>query len=182
MRTRALVAGALLVAAGCASVEPPVAVGPPPVALPTAPAAIEILDIGARSSLVPTGETATGGWEIPPLSRPEQASWFEPGPEPGDPGTSVILGHVNGNGKPGVFARLAELAEGDQITTTTVDGRPLHWVVYSVRVQPKAEFAPTFLRGDGPPVLVLMTCGGRLERTERGGRYVDNIVVHARLA
>lgn len=183
------VAGLALVAAACGS---PVAgsASPaddvPPVAAASAgvldPAAVDIPAIGAHSSLKPSGVTPDGGWEVAPLSEPEQATWFEPGPEPGEPGTSVILGHVNGSHRPGVFARLYELKPGDEVRVTDTAGAVAVFHVTDVERQPKAEFASDeVLSDEGPAQLRLITCGGDLVHTATGGTYTDNWIVSAAL-
>ena len=48
---------------------------------------------GVTSTLVPLGVTEDNQHEVPPLDEPEQAGWFIDGPEPGEPGASIILGH-----------------------------------------------------------------------------------------
>lgn len=180
MRIVALLSGVALSLAGCATPLAPASSIPQHDEIPD-PIGIEIGKIGARSSLVPTGQTPGGGWEIPPLSQPQQASWYEPGPEPGEPGTAVILGHANGNGRDGVFARLSKLRVGDEIRVGYPDNAVRLYRVTSVVQLPKGQFRPwQSLRVDGPPELRLITCGGELTRTaDGGGRYLDNVVVSA---
>jgi hypothetical protein len=145
------------------------------------PASINIPAISALSSLVPTARTASGGWEVPPLNQPMQASWFQPGPEPGEPGPAVILGHVNGQHREGVFARLHELAPGDRIDIVDVTGSTREFEVTSVDRLPKDQFDSERVMPPTPdPRLYLITCGGELEHTATGGRYLDNWIVAAR--
>lgn len=183
----ALVGAALL--SGCGTAVPgtasPVAAtivpatrAPEPLPVPD-PVGIEIPAIGVRASLVPTGYKGEG-WEVP--AKAAQPSWFEPGPEPGDPGAAVILGHVDLNGSPGVFQRLHELRAGDQIIVLRPEGEQV-FEVFQVQGRPKDEFAPEVVQTQsGQPELRLITCGGELERTARGGRYLDNTIVSARPA
>jgi hypothetical protein len=175
-----LVGAALLTGCGVAPVPTHRAiVSPDPPGLVPAvldPIAIDIPTIGAYSNLIPTGVAADGGWEVPPVEFPEQASWYQPGPEPGEPGTAVVLGHVNGGGRPGVFARLDELAEADRIVITDQAGRPVEFEVIEVQFLPKTEFRADELLSDaGPPLLLLVTCGGEFD----GEHYRDNVIVTA---
>ena len=71
--------------------------------LAATPTRVTVPSISAESSLVATGTQADGSLEVPPVSEPMQASWFNGSPTPGEIGPSVILGHVNGNGQPGIF-------------------------------------------------------------------------------
>jgi sortase (surface protein transpeptidase) len=49
------------------------------------------------------------------------AGWYALGPRPGDPGSSVILGHVDSRRGPAVLFRLRELRRGDEIKVTRAD-------------------------------------------------------------
>lgn len=119
--------------------------------------------------------------QVPPVEHPEQAALYTGGPQPGQPGPAVIVGHVNGSGRPGVFARLNELREGDHVTTTAADGTPTDFVVYRVQTIEKEDFSTHDAYSDTPgPELRLITCGGDLDRTAHS--YVSNVVVYARKA
>lgn len=137
------------------------------------PENISIPALGVSSTLVPLGLTADGQHEVPPLSEPEQAGWFQPGPEPGEVGAAIILGHINGRGQPGVFADLGKLAVGD---TVQVDYRV--FVVYDVVRTPKDAFPrDRVYGGTDAPEIRLITCGGTFDSSS--GNYLDNIIVFA---
>jgi sortase (surface protein transpeptidase) len=53
----------------------------------------------------------------------EKASWYEPGPTPGEQGPAVIAGHVTWNGDRSVFFDLGDLERGDRINVRREDGR-----------------------------------------------------------
>jgi len=150
---------------------------------PLDPAAVEIPALGIDSTLVRTGVTADGGWEVPPLTSPEQASWFSPGPAPGAAGTAVVLGHVNGGGRAGVFARLHEITPGTSVVVTGVDGRTLTFAVTRVQQADKADWAVTAreaLAATPLRELRLITCGGTLETLPDGTHsYRDNVIAYA---
>lgn len=182
MRRLLLAGAAALLLGGCSasSVPGPVTseVPSPPatVAAPTDvadPRSISIPALGVSSTLVPLGLTADGQHEVPPLSEPEQAGWFQPGPEPGEVGAAIILGHINGRGQRGVFADLGELATGD---TVEVDDRT--FIVYDVVRASKDAFPrDRVYGGTNAPELRLITCGGAFDRSS--GNYLDNIIVFA---
>ena len=79
-----------------------------------------------RSETVPV-RSAVPRWTGRPgsrcLSRPEHAGWFRPGPAPGARGPAVLVGRVDGDGRRGVFAGLADATAGDRITVRRRDGR-----------------------------------------------------------
>lgn len=165
-------------AAAPATVAPVVARRTP--AAPTPGLAVQIDRIGAASSLVPLGLNPDRTVQVPPVDQPGQAGWYEYGPRPGDVGPAVLLGHVNGDGRPGVFSRLAELRPGDRVTVRR-DGRALTFVVDRVEQVSKAAFPTARVYGDTPgPELRLITCGGALDRSAR--RYLGQVIAFARLA
>ena len=166
----------LAVSAGCSSEAAP----------GTAAAAVDrglsvsIPSIGARSSLIPLGLNDDRTVATPPLANPMQAGLYVNGPAPGDPGPAVVLGHINGGGKPGVFARLAQVRKGDEVDVSRADGTVATFTVREVTRAPKDAFPTAGVYSDTPnPQLRLITCGGALDRTARS--YVDNVIVFADL-
>lgn len=157
-----------------------------PAALALTPIAVRIPSIGAESSLVATGFNPDGTAEVPPVDQPGQASWLEPGVEPGDLGPAVILGHRSGRpagsavSVPGVFAQLPELVPGDQIEVDRSDGTTAVFRVESVESFPKNDFPTKRVWGDQDmPKLHLVTCGGDFDQSERS--YSDNVVAFSAL-
>ena len=142
------------------------------------PVRLHIPKIQLTSSLEPLGRASDGTVEVP--NRPDLAGWYAPGPRPGDPGSAVILGHVDDDHAPAVFYRLRELRAGDQLTVTRADGSAVRFVVQRTRQYDKQQFPtdevyyPT-LRS----TLRLITCGGRFDPTT--GHYRSNIIVFATL-
>lgn len=144
----------------------------------SAPVSMVLDGIDACSSLVPVGVDAARRIEVPPVSAPEQAAWYRLGPTPGQRGPAVLLGHVNGDGREGVFADLADVERGDRVAVGRADGRTAVFVVTG-RIQVAKDAFPTasvYGRTAGPE-LRLITCGGALDRTRH--EYADNVVVFA---
>jgi len=106
------------------------------------------------------------------------AGWYALGPRPGDPGSAVILGHVDSKRGPAVFYRLRELRPGDQIAITRADGSSVRFAVQRTAQYDKRRFPtddvyyPTLA-----PALRLVTCGGQFDFTT--GHYRSNIIVFA---
>lgn len=174
--------GALLVvvlvgcgAGGGAAPSTPVAAQ----ALPeSAPVALHIERIDATSTLVPLGLNDDGTVEIPALDQPLQAGWYRYAPTPGEVGPAVVLGHVNAHGENGIFARLSELAPGDDVDIGRADGRTAVFTVTKVDQIAKAAFPTEAVYGDATDAqLRLITCGGELDRERHS--YRDNIIVYA---
>lgn len=143
-------------------------------------AAVRVPRINVASSLRPVGLNEDGTVQVPPVNQAMQAVWYRHGPVPGEPGPAVILGHVDGNHRQGVFWRLREVNPGDEILVTNPDGRELRFVVYDRARYPKDRFPTDSVYGNTEgPELRLITCGGLFDPGVRG--YRDNIVVYARL-
>ena len=143
-----------------------------------APVRIDFPMIHVTSSLDRLGRAADGTVEVP--SDWQVAGWYAPGPRPGDPGSAVILGHVDSKSGPAVFYRLRELDRGDEIRVARADGSTVRFIVERTQQYPKGRFPtdevyyPTLT-----PALRLVTCGGAFDPT--AGHYRSNIIVFATL-
>lgn len=147
---------------------------------PSAPTRVTVPSIEATSSLIPLGLQSDGELAVPPLSTPMQASWFDKSPTPGALGPAVILGHVNGNGKQGIFADLGRVQAGEQVLVDRADGQTAVFTVSHVDTVPKANFPSNDVYGDTPDSeLRLITCGGVLDKADHN--YLSNVVVYANL-
>jgi sortase (surface protein transpeptidase) len=103
------------------------------------------------------------------------------GTRPGDPGSAVILGHVDSKvDGPAVFFRLRELRRGDEIKVVRADGSTVLFAVDRTEQFPKSRF-PTddVYYPTGTPELRLVTCGGSFDAT--AGHYRSNVIVFATL-
>jgi Sortase domain len=157
----------------------------PSVTYPTAPPAT------ASSTVVPTGlvvpkigvdapidgvgiESGTNEIEVPPI---ERVGWYRFGAPPGGSGSAVLLGHVDGEGKEGVFFRLGSLEPGDPVQVSFADGTTRSFHVVGRAQFPKQALPADFFSRGGPSRLVLITCGGSFD--ESIGHYRDNVVVVA---
>lgn len=109
-----------------------------------------------------------------------QAGWYTHGPTPGQNGPAVVLGHIDGYSRPGVFYRLHDLTTGDIVLVARQDGITARFVVTQVTLVPKTAFPTSAVYGNTTdPELRLISCGGVFDRAALS--YVDNIVVYARL-
>jgi sortase (surface protein transpeptidase) len=127
------------------------------------------------------GRAGDGTVEVPSgPHRWEMAGWYAGGTRPGDPGSAVILGHVDSTAGPAVFYRLRELRPGDRFEVVRADGSRARFAVRRVERYPKSRFPtdavyyPTLT-----PALRLVTCGGEFDAT--AGHYRSNIIVFATL-
>ncbi|MEU5404158.1 class F sortase [Streptomyces sp. NPDC005963] len=144
------------------------------------PRRVALPAIRVDAPLVAVGLDGSGAIEAPPLSTADRAGWYAGAVAPGERGTSVIVGHVDGASGPAVFFLLGSLERGSRIEVLREDGRTAVFEVYGTRTYPRRGFPAEQVYRDGPGAeLRLITCGGRY--TEGYG-YEDNVVVFARLA
>ncbi|OZE93572.1 hypothetical protein CH299_27720 [Rhodococcus sp. 14-2686-1-2] len=142
----------------------------------SSPARIDIPAIDVDSDVIGLGLRSDGSMEVPPGGFP--AGWYTGSPIPGQLGPSILAGHVDWGGSPGVFYRLRDLAQGDDVTVTDQEGRTVRFVVSAVEQYPKAAFPTDEVYGDiDHPGLRLITCGGQFDSDISS--YDDNIVVYA---
>lgn len=140
------------------------------------PERIEIDAIGVDSDVMDLGLNPDGAMEVPPGGFP--AGWYTGSPIPGQLGPSIVAGHVDWAGSPGVFYRLRELEQGDDVSVTAEDGSTVRFVVSAVEQYPKDAFPTQKVYGDlDHPGLRLITCGGQFDSDVAS--YEDNIVVYA---
>lgn len=142
------------------------------------PLRIRIPKIHVDASIEVVGLDPNGAMSVP--RRFEDVGWYGYGPIPGEPGASVIAGHVDSIHGPAVFWSLHELRPGDRIEVDLLGGTTLHFVVEGNGSYPSNE-APisTIFALAGPPRLNLITCGGIFDRARRA--YDRRLVVYARL-
>jgi Sortase domain len=143
------------------------------------PVRLAIPKLHVSATLDQIGRARDGTVQTP--SRWDVPGWYAPGARPGEPGSAVILGHVDSTRGPAVFYRLRELRPGDEIDVTRADGSSLRFVVQRTAQYPKDAFPtdevyyPTLT-----PALRLVTCGGRFDFS--AGHYRSNVIVFATIA
>ena len=108
------------------------------------------------------------------------AGWFINSSRPGQPGLSIIDGHVDGRTESGIFKNLRQLKTNDEITVERGDGQTRSYRVMSVQTVATADAAGVLFSQD--PTLAsqlnLITCGGTFSRADQA--YDKRVVVTAR--
>jgi sortase (surface protein transpeptidase) len=174
--------------AGCSAPETPSAADievfetPPPVPVGMT---LRIPELGVDQPLLELRRDGAGVLEPSPVTEPEKVGWYAEGVLPGQIGPALIAGHVSGRppgserSVPGVFARLHELGEGDQIVIAR-GADQLVFEVYQTGSYRKDEFPHYAVYSDtGGPELRAVTCGGAFDPAAHS--YAENVVVFARL-
>ncbi|WP_244524123.1 class F sortase [Blastococcus sp. DSM 46786] len=146
----------------------------PAVALPVR---IEMPGLGVTAPVDPVGIADDGQMALP--EDVDRVGWYRFGPQPGAAGNSVIAGHVDDREQgPGALFPLRTAEPGEEIAVTDAAGETTRWRIVSREVIEK-DVLPLeeIFRRDGPPRLVVLTCGGPFLPEFRS--YRDNVVVVA---
>ena len=152
----------------------PLALPSPTAAAPAGLVRLRIPGIGVDAPIDEVGLTPQDDLATP--ADPSHVGWYRDGSLPGQPGSSVMDGHLDWWSGPAVFANLGRLHLGDQLSVLFSDSQVASFQVstmttYSADLSPPADL----FRTAGPPQLVLITCAGRWEGTS----YLDRLVVVA---
>jgi sortase (surface protein transpeptidase) len=142
------------------------------------PVRISIPSIRVNAPIVPLGLNRDQTMQVPPNR--SDAGWFRPGPEPGEVGPAVIVGHLATMSGPGVFAHLSRLKRGGLINVRLRGGSSVTFVARAMIRVAKSRF-PTrrVYARTALPTLRLITCAGRFNPVT--GHHTDNFIVFASL-
>lgn len=142
---------------------------------PNYPIRLIIPSINVNAQIQQLGVNLLGEMEVP--TNIIDAGWFKLGPKPGDFGSAVIAGHLNGkNGKIGVFANLDKLKPGDKIMVEMNDHQTKTFTVDQIKIFNSGYAPEVFSSSDGNN-LNLITCDGYWDKTKQS--YSQRLVVFA---
>ncbi|WP_435748041.1 class F sortase [Nocardioides sp. SYSU DS0663] len=143
----------------------------------SAPVHLSIPRIGVDTEVFGLGLAPDGTLAVPqPGPRLDLAAWFRRSPAPGQPGPSIIEGHVATEQGPSVFFDLADLRPGDRIDVRRADGITVTFEVDALRTFDKDRFPTEVVYGGdlSTPQLRLITCSDFNPST---GHHDGNVVV-----
>lgn len=142
------------------------------------PVRLRIPELAIDTPLDELGQAPDRTVEVP--DDPLRAGWYARGPRPGQAGPAVLLGHVDGQSRPGVFFRVRELQVGAILIVERADGTEARFQVTRLERMPKTAFptSEVYLPTAGPE-LRLVTCGGGFDAAT--GHYRDNVIAYAEL-
>ncbi len=142
------------------------------------PVRILIPSIKLSAPVVPLGLNPDRTLQVP--TNFGDTGWFRGGPEPGEVGPAVIVGHVASLRGPAVFYRLREVRVGQVVTIRLQDRSTVRYVVNSmVRVKKNAFPTARVYSKTKRPTLRLITCAGSINPTT--GHHPDNYILFASL-
>ena len=123
------------------------------------PAQLDIPKLNVKSAVSYTGITKSGAMETP--NNAIDVGWYKYGPLPGNTGSAVMAGHVDGSrGEPGVFSSLEKLQPGDTLSVTDQQGRLTSFTVRESRIYGQDDQPAEAFNSSSGSHLNLITCTG----------------------
>lgn len=144
-------------------------------ASPGLPVRLTIPAINVNANIQQVGVTSEGDMEVP--STIVDVGWFKLGSRPGDKGSAVISGHVDGkNGEAAIFTNLYKLKKGDRLSIEDDTGRTISFIVRESRTYTPGYAEEVFSLNDSAH-LNLVTCDGVWDTNKK--IYTKRLVVFA---
>lgn len=142
------------------------------------PKRLKIPVINVNAVIQEVGVNSLGEMDVP--SNTIDVGWFSPGPKPGERGSAVIAGHVNGkNGEAGVFEKLSLLKEGDKVYVEDINGKSIVFIVKKSHTYQPGYADEVFSSNDFPH-LNLITCDGIWDENKKS--FSKRLVVFTDIA
>jgi len=137
------------------------------------PVRLKIPSINVDAAIEYTGVTPKGAMIAP--SNIANVGWFDLGPRPGERGSAVIAGHLDGkNGEAGVFVNLDKLKTGDKLYVEDGKGTSTTFIVRGSHAY-NPGYADDVFSGTNSAHLNLITCDGVWDGTKKS--YSKRLVV-----
>ena len=145
---------------------------------PAPPVALTLPSIGVEeATVVDVALDDDGAVAIP--DDVTEVGWYRRGPRPGEAGNAFMTSHVDSRTQGrGVLFDLRRMEPGDPIIVTHADGTTSRWeAVKRERITKGTYPMEQVFRFDGPPGLVIDTCGGAFDPVT--GSYENIDIVYA---
>ncbi len=149
--------------------------------IPGRPARLIIPAIGVDANVQSVGLFWNGDGSMGIPTNFTDVAWYNGGPRPGEPGSAVIDGHLDGrNVKEAVFYNLDKLTTGDVVEVVDTKGKTLQFRVVDVKTYDYNATTTEIFSGDASKArLNLITCAGDWDKTQK--LYNKRIVVFTEL-
>jgi len=143
----------------------------------SAPVRLMIPKINVDAAVQHVSSTPEGTMGVP--DNFVDVGWYKLGPRPGEQGSAVIAGHLNGtSGDAAVFADIHKLSAGDAIVIQDGNGMSVTFIVRESRMYDPGYAEAVFSNSEGNH-LNLITCDGVWD--EAANEYSKRLVVFADL-
>ncbi len=142
----------------------------------TLPARLVIPDIKVDARVLYMGLTKGSSMEVP--SNITDVGWYKYGPLPGNKGSAVIAGHIDGlKGQPGVFVDLSKLQLGSAIFITDTNGSTTNFIVKASKKYGQNDQPDEVFHSSDGVHLNLITCTGDWDKSQH--QFLERLVVFA---
>lgn len=140
----------------------------------SSPIRLKIKAINVDAKIEYVGLNSIGEMDVP--TNLESVAWYSPGTPPGQNGSAVMAGHLNGeNGEAGVFKSLDQLKINDEILVENIDGTLNTFIVTKIEYYDYEDDATgVFFSNDGA-YLNLITCAGDWDEATK--RYAKRLII-----
>ncbi len=133
---------------------------------------IPSLAVDAKIELM--GVTSTGEMDVP--TNVLDAGWYKFGPHPGDVGSAVIGGHLDGiHAEPGVFINLDRLRIGDKFSILDDTGKTSNFIVSKTKTYAQNSQPDEVFHSNVGAHVNLITCTGAWDKANH--RFASRLVV-----
>lgn len=140
------------------------------------PTRLQIPALQVDTHVIYVGLTKDGNMSVP--TNVIDAGWYKYGALPGNTGTAVIAGHLDGlRGEPGVFSDLSKLVPGDTIMVTESNGLVVSFIVREMKSYAQTEEPAEVFTSASGSHLNLITCTGNWDSSEH--QFSKRLVVFA---
>lgn len=139
------------------------------------PLRLQIPTLQVDANIAYMGLTADGDMDVPPDLI--NVGWYKFGTKPGEQGSAVIAGHLEGTEDLGVFINLNKLRSGDLINVRNDRGELVSFTVRETRTYKQDERPDEIFNKTDGSHLNLITCSGIWDNAKK--RYSHRFVVFA---
>ncbi len=137
---------------------------------------LQIPKLKVDAHILYMGLTKAGDMDVP--LNIKDVGWYKYGPHPGDNGSAVIAGHLDGlKGEAGVFVDLKKLQIGDSVLIVDNKGQTTAFVVRETRTYNQTENPGEIFNSSDGAHLNLITCTGAWDKTHHS--FSKRLVVFA---
>lgn len=138
------------------------------------PTRLKIPKLKIDAAVAYMGLTQAGDMDTP--SSTTDVGWYKYGPLPGNPGSAVMSGHIDGpRGEPAVFSQLSKLQVGDQFSVSDSTGQSTGFTVHDIKTYQQDQRPPEVFSSSQGAHLNLITCVGEWDRVQR--QFTERLVV-----
>lgn len=142
------------------------------------PTRLQISKIGVEAEVESVGLTPQGAMDTP--ANQFNVAWYNRGPRPGEQGSAVIDGHLDGeNQSAAVFKDLDKLEIGDIITVVDEQNRSLQFKVRGTKLYQAGDDTTEVFENKEGRFLNLITCAGKWNQTRDD--YEERLVIFSEL-